>query len=168
MRNVLKLVVALALVALLAGCGNFFISGSALTTIAISPSNTAVRPNKTQQFTANGTFGDGTTRDISSSVTWSSSAPSVATITSSGLATTLAVGSTTITATSATGGSGGSKVTGTTTLTVSNRVVTALTIAPASSSMRIGQTQQYTATATLSDNTTSDVTNSVTWASSNT
>jgi hypothetical protein len=47
-----------------------------------------------------GTYSDGTTKSLTSPVTWSSSNSSVATIASSGLVTAKAVGSTTITATS--------------------------------------------------------------------
>jgi hypothetical protein len=69
-----------------------------------------------QQFTAEGTYSDGTQRFLTSSVSWSSSNPSVATISNvlgqNGLASaTCSTGSTTITATL-------QGVTATTTLTV--------------------------------------------------
>ena len=44
----------------------------------------------------------------------------------------------------------------------------ALTVTPAASSVIEGATQQYTATATLSDGGTQDVSSSVAWSSSNT
>ena len=70
-----------------------------------------------QQFTAIGTYTDNSTANITSSVTWSSSASGVATISnvvaSQGVATAVATGQSTITATS------GSMV-GSTTLTASN------------------------------------------------
>ncbi len=50
------------------------------------------------QYKANGVFADGSTQDITSIVTWSSSDSSVATVTSNGLATPVASGETTITA----------------------------------------------------------------------
>ncbi len=83
-----------------------------LTSIAITPMNPSVYPGNTQQFVATGTYSDSSTQDITSAVTWSSSNPAVATIgANSGLASTLAPLTTTI---SATQGS----VAGMTTLTV--------------------------------------------------
>ena len=58
---------------------------------------------QTHQFTATGTFSDGTTPDLSTTVSWTSSDATVATISSTGLATALVVGTTIITATGATG-----------------------------------------------------------------
>ena len=73
----------------------------------------------------------------------------------------VALGNTTITATD-------SGMKQSTTLTVSNRVVSSITISPANGTVTSGGTQQFTATATFSDNTTQDVTTSATWSSSNT
>jgi uncharacterized protein YjdB len=157
-------VLALSLLALslvvFAGCGDFFISGNAIASIALSPNNPTIQPAATQQFTATATLGDGTTSDVTSQATWSSSSTNVATINNSGLATAAATGTTTITA-----ASGG--VTGTTTLTVSTQTVSSITIAPANPTLFTGQVQQMKATATLSDGTTRDVTTTVTWTSSN-
>ena len=52
-----------------------------------------------EQYTAIGTYTDGSTEDISSQVTWTSSCPSVANISSTGLVTGTAAGTTYITAT---------------------------------------------------------------------
>ncbi|MGR5480406.1 Ig-like domain-containing protein, partial [Vibrio chagasii] len=48
---------------------------------------------------------------------------------------------------------------------VTNAVITAITVTPAQVSVANGQTQQLLATATYSDGTSSDVSNSVTWTS---
>jgi uncharacterized protein YjdB len=50
-------------------------------------------------MTATGTYTDGTTQDLTGSVTWASSDTTAASISTSGLATALAAGSSTITAT---------------------------------------------------------------------
>jgi len=152
---------ALFLLLILAGCGGFFIGNNDLASFTITPLNTSIKPAATQQFSASGVFGDGSTRDITSTATWASSNPAIATIDASGLATAVALGSTTITATD-------SGMKQSTTLTVSNRVVSSITISPANSTVISGSTQQFTATATFSDNTTQDVTTSATWTSSNT
>ncbi|HEY4300749.1 MAG TPA: DUF4082 domain-containing protein [Candidatus Didemnitutus sp.] len=82
-----------------------------LTSIAVTPTNATVAAGATRQFVATGTYSNGSTQNLTSSVTWSSSAPSRATISSAGLATGVSAGMTTISASS--GGVGGS-----TTLTV--------------------------------------------------
>ena len=69
----------------------------------------------TQQFTAQGTFSNGATRDLTALVTWTSSTPSVASIAAGGLATTSTAGSSTI---SASFNQPAGMVTGSTTLTV--------------------------------------------------
>ena len=74
-----------------------------LSSIAVSPAQSSVVLGNTQQFTATGTYSDGTNNNVTASATWSSSNTTVATISntsgSQGLATAAALGSTTITAT---------------------------------------------------------------------
>jgi hypothetical protein len=74
------------------------VTSAVVTGIAISPSSTSVPQGTPVAFTATGTFSDGTTGDISRSVTWASSNTSVATLNSGGIASAVAQGSTTITA----------------------------------------------------------------------
>jgi hypothetical protein len=86
-----------------------------LVSIDVRPANSTLPAGRTQQFTATGTYSDGTNRDLTGSVTWSSSNRSAATISnasgSPGLATGVAPGITTIRATQ-------DGVAGTTTLAV--------------------------------------------------
>ena len=75
-----------------------------LSSIAVTPASPAhLKVGATQQFTATGTYSDGTNNNVTASATWSSSNTTVATISntsgSQGLATAAALGSTTITAT---------------------------------------------------------------------
>jgi hypothetical protein len=79
----------------LSGTGN----ANGLLSIAVTPANPSVALGQTQQFTATGLFSSGLTQNLTASVTWSSSAAGVATINAAGLATSVAPGSTTITAT---------------------------------------------------------------------
>ena len=102
-------------------CGKFFPSASTLVAISVTPSNPSVQLSGTQQFTATGTFGDSSSQNVTSSVTWTSSATNVATINSSGLATAAATGTTTITAAE-------SGISGVTTMTVSTTGGGTLTI----------------------------------------
>ena len=97
---------------------SLIVSTSPLQTISISPTNPTVPQTQgTQQFTATGTFQDGSTQVLTNVVQWTSSSTSVATINSNGLATLVTGGGaqTTITA-SVTTTSGA--ITGTTNLTV--------------------------------------------------
>ena len=71
-----------------------------LTSIDVTPDNgVIIESGETQQFSATGTFDDGSTEDLTTSVTWVSSIPAVATIDATGLATGVGGGSTVITAT---------------------------------------------------------------------
>jgi len=139
------------------------VTAAALVSIAINPQSTSVPLGKTQQFTATGTYTDGTTQDLTQSGHWSSTAATVATISnasgSNGLASTLATGSTTIGITSGT-------VNSSATLTVTPAVLVAISISPLSPTIPLGMTQQFTATGTYTDSSTRDVSSLVTWSSS--
>ena len=142
-------------------CGSttLTVGSAALVSIAITPATGTVPAGRPLQFYATGTYTDGSTQDLSSLVTWSSSAPPVATINAAGLASGLIVGSTTITAASGT-------VQGTAMLTVTSPVLTSVAVTPANASIAAGETQQFTATGTYSDGSVQNLTNAATWTSS--
>ena len=128
-----------------------------LLSIAVTGSATTVAPNSTVQFTATGTYADGSTRNITSSATWGASAG--ATITASGLATGVTPGTTsTITAMSAT-------ISGTAILAVLNPLVS-ITVKPTTAALAAGFTQAFTAIGTYADGSASAITSTVTWSSS--
>ncbi len=136
-------------------------SGPTLTSIALSPSSSTIQEGEAWQFTANGSYSDGTSQNISGQVAWLSTSNAVATISESGLATATGAGTTTIKA--SLGG-----VTGNATLTVQAKpapVLTSIALSPASSTIQVGSTQQYTATGTYSDGKTQNVTSQVAWTS---
>ncbi len=143
------------------GTTTLTVTAAVLVSIAVTPANPSVAAGKTQQFTATGTFSDSTTQNLTSSVVWASGTTTVATISGGGLATTLKVGSSTISATSG-------SVVGTTTLTVTAAVLVSIAVTPANPSVAAGKTQQFTATGTFSDSTTQNLTSSVVWASGTT
>jgi hypothetical protein len=66
--------------------------------IAVTPPAPSLVAGATEQFTATGTYSDQSTRDITGQVTWSSSAPAVATISAGGALAAAAAGTSTITA----------------------------------------------------------------------
>jgi uncharacterized protein YjdB len=151
---------------LLAGCnhdGGSNDNGAELTAIVLTPNNASIPNGLSAQFTAMGTYDDGTSSDISNSVSWSSANLAISTIDASGLATGLSIGSTVITASS---NSPSGVQTATTELTITNATLSALAITPAETSIASGLTKQFIATGTYSDGTSPDVSSSVTWSSS--
>src|SRR5579875_1846983 len=134
--------------------------GLGLQSIVVTPSNATVGVGAIQQYTATGTYNNGSTVDLTNIVTWNSANPAVATISSSGLATAAATGATTIEATSG-------SVTGSTGLMVTASVtLVSISIAPDNISLLPGDMQQLTATGTYSDGSTRNLSSSVTWSSS--
>jgi fibronectin type 3 domain-containing protein len=71
----------------------------ALSSIIVTPSNQTIGTGVMQQYTATGTYSDGSQQNLTSLVSWASSNTGVATITSAGLATAVNSGNTTISAT---------------------------------------------------------------------
>jgi trimeric autotransporter adhesin len=142
-------------------CGSttLTVAPPALVSIAVTPANGTVPAGFSIQLDAMGTYSDGSTQDLTSSVTWTSSAPNVATINSAGLASGLVVGTTTVTASSG-------AVQGTTTLTVSSGILVSIAVTPSNASVTVGSTQQFMATGTYSDNSTQNLTSVATWSSS--
>jgi len=131
-----------------------------LQSITIEPSSASIAAGLTQQFTATGHYSDNTTQDLTNSVTWNSSPTNVATINASGLATGVTAGGPAIITATQAGASGSAQ------LTVTPAVLQSITLSPGTASVAAGLTQPFTATGHYSDRTTQDVTNSVTWSSS--
>ncbi len=75
------------------------VTPAALVSIAVTPASPSIAKGLTQQFTATGTYTDSSTANLTNQVTWASATTTVATISSSGLAQSLATGTTNITAT---------------------------------------------------------------------
>ncbi len=71
-----------------------------LKTITVTPANPTLGVNSTQTFLAIGAYSDGSTQNLTSTVTWSSGTTTVATISTTGFATAVAAGTSTISATS--------------------------------------------------------------------
>lgn len=144
------------------------VSGAKISSITVTPDKPTVPNGLTQQFTATGTFDDGTTQNITLDAVWDSVATSVATISkaeiSNGLATAVASsGTSDITATF-------DSLPGSTVMTATDPVVISIAVTPANSSVLSLSTKQFIATGTYSDlaHTTADITSQVTWSSSNT
>jgi uncharacterized protein YjdB len=168
-RLLLTVAVGLALAPFLTSCGGFFIKPS-ISSIFIQPSAATVGVGQQVSLAAFATFSDGTQNQISgSSVGWTSSAPNIATITSpGGQVAGVSIGTATMTASS-------QGISGTATVNVTLSNITSLVI-----NTTQGSTQRQTiatingTTGTLpffayaNGSAQNDVTQSVTWTSSNT
>lgn len=140
------------------------VTDAKLVSILVTPANASISTITKQQFTATGIFTDGSELDITASVTWNSDTPAVATISSLGMATPIAAGTTTIIATY---NDGTTTYTGSTTLTVTGAKLVSIVVGPANQRVGIGASVQYTAVGLFDDNTAQDISSIVTWTSSN-
>jgi uncharacterized protein YjdB len=128
------------------------VAGGSIVSIAIIPGSQSVSaPGQTSQFIAIGTTTSGATINVSNQVAWSSSSTTIATIgATTGLATAVGQGSTTIAALYS---SSGTVVTGTATFSVSGGVsekYTGVSITPSGQALSAsGQTTQLVALGTL-------------------
>jgi hypothetical protein len=142
------------------------VSPAVLNSISITPSNPSIAVGKTRQFSAIGSYLDGSTKDITASATWTSSNSQVATVSSAagtkGLATALSTGTTSVRASFA------GITSNAATLTVTAVELVSITVTPADASIGSGNVLQFQAVGTFSDNTTQDLTTTATWTSSNT
>jgi len=147
------------------GTSTVTVTAAALTSLAITPANPRAAKGTQVQFTATGTFADGSTQDVTTQVTWASSQAAVASVSNAtgteGLATGLLAGTTTISATL-------SGVSSSTTMTVTNVVLSSISVTPAARTLARGYRLQFTATAVFSDGSTQNVTAQATWTSTST
>ena len=156
---------ALATLALAVSCKGFFVKPT-LSSLSVGPPTPTIETGSTDntvQMTAFGTNSDGSTTG-DPSVTWSITPTTTATISSTGLVTSVSVGQATVTATS----NQNPSLSGTQTVTVTVGCISAITIGPTSGSVTTNQpTFSISATATTC-NGSPDVTQVATWNSSNT
>jgi hypothetical protein len=118
------------------------VTAAPLVSISVTPANPSIAKDTTQQFTAIGTYSDATMVDITTSVTWTSGTTAVATVLStSGLASGLAAGTSMITAVSGT-------ISGSTLLTVTQASVSLRTAANYGVLANTGITNTGTSTVT--------------------
>ena len=149
----------LALAALLVGCGGGSSTGT-LAVIVISPTTSFLGINAQETFTA--TAQDSKGKSLSGvTFTWTSNAPDVASIDTAGVVTGHTVGSVQITASA----SGVTSTAANLSVVSATTAVASVSLTPISSTIRVGQTQQFTAKALdASGNTVSGVT--LTWHNS--
>lgn len=141
------------------------VSPATVSLLTVTPAAPSIAEGLTTQFSASGTFSDGTTQDLTFDAVWASSASGVATVSdaagSKGYTQTVAAGTATISATFA-------GISGTTLLTVTEPVLQSITVTPSSPSILTLSTGSFKATGNYSDGSAPDITSLVAWSSSNT
>ena len=147
----------------ISGSTGLTVTQATLQSITVTPANMTIDQSSTLQFTATGHYSDGTNQNITSSVTWSSSIATVASISAQGLATGAAGGNGTTVISAVLDG-----VTGSTNLSVQPATLLSITVTPANMTIDPSSTLQFTATGHYSDGTNRNITANVTWSSSNT
>jgi Bacterial Ig-like domain (group 2) len=128
----------------------------ALISITVALNQSSLPIGETEQLTAIGSFTDGTTQNLTQSVTWSSSTSTIASVSPTGVAFAAAVGVVAITATHG-------SITGSTSLMVAPAIVLGLKIVPTAISLPMGSSLQLQAIASFSDGTTQTLTTSAAW-----
>src|SRR5205807_4067202 len=122
-----------------------------LVSIAVTPTSPVVAAGVNLAFRATATYSDGSIADVTTSAVWTSSDTSTLTIAPGGAAAALSPGTSVVTASVG-------AVSGTTIVTVTAATLQSITVAPASSTLAVGGTEQLVATGHYSDMTTADLT----------
>lgn len=160
--------------ALIAGCGgggggpfgNSSSSAPTVSSIVVVPASATLNVGQSKQLNVTANFSNGTSQDVTSAVTWTSNAASVASVsntTNPGVVTALAAGTATVTATYPS-----NNLTSTCAITVNagSSTLVSIAITPNVTSIALNTRIQLTATGTFASNT-ANITPNVTWNSSN-
>ena len=136
--------------------------------LVITPATPSILVNTTQPFVATLVYSDNTTAIVTGSAEWTSSDPTVATITTTGgrgggagTATSYAIGTSTITATY-------NGLSGTALLTVTDPPLSYVQVTTTTPNIPVQGVAQFAATAVFTDNSTRNVTGQSVWTSSST
>jgi uncharacterized protein YjdB len=145
-----------------AGSATVTVTPAVLSSISVTPGSSSIAKGTTVKLTATGNYSDGSTQDLTTQASWTSTDNTVAQVAnvsgSNGLVTGLGVGSTSIIATF--NGTSGSA-----TVTVTAATLSSISVTPGSSSIAKGTTVKLTATGSYSDGSTQDLTSQVSWTS---
>jgi hypothetical protein len=156
---------ALFALALVVGCNGFF-QNPVLSSLAMGPASPTIETGSTDntvQMAVTGTNNDGSTAE-NPSVSWTITPTSVATVSSSGLVTSVSTGTATVTATS----NQNASVSATATVTVTVGCITSIAISPTSGTVTTNDPSVSLDAQAITCNGSDDVTDVATWTSSNT
>jgi len=130
-----------------------------VTGLSVAPNPASVALHKTVSFSAIIRFADGTSVDVTSAASWTSSDPAIATVDNAGHAVGSGLGTCRISAAY-------QGFTGSASLTVGSKVPAAVAITPNVATLTAAASQQYQAMVTYADGSTEDATGLATWQSS--
>src|SRR5262249_14132781 len=143
------------------------VAARALVSLTVTPNPANVPLGLTLQMAATGTYSDSSTADLTSSATWVSVTTAVATISQTGLVTTILPGNPTTPQTTTIRAQVGAVISSNVTLTVGVPVPVSIAVSPTSDFIPNGASTTFTATETLSNGTVQTATG-LTWNSSST
>ena len=164
-RELLSVSVFLSL-AIAVGCTGFFVNPT-LSSLAIGPQTPTITANPVQtlQMSATGTYSDGSTKDLTSKVLWSSATPTCALISKSGLVSPLTTVSGVCTTDISASFSTASPAS--TTVTVTEGTPVSILLSASTQTPPQNSTVTFVAKAIFpNSNTQQDITTSVTWVNS--
>lgn len=145
------------------GIATVSVTAATLTKIELSPTPLSLTAGQGKQLIATATFSDNSTLDVTQTAAWQSADPAVASVTNAaggrGLVTALKAGATELSARIG-------MITGKLPLTVAASPLVSLTLTPASATLSPGGKEAFTVTAKFADNSTTDLTQSAVWSSS--
>lgn len=160
------LVMVLPVVVSLSACGNND-SGSGpatpqvlLDAITIHASSVTLPLGTSIGVSASGHFSNGSSADLTASLSWSSSDPSVASV-NAGVVQSLAIGSAVISASGA--DANGQIISDQLTITVTSPALAAIDVQPPSASLAAGTTTPFTARGRYTDGSLADISDQVSW-----
>ncbi len=165
MHTRLSLYISLMGLFLLAGCGSVAFSpinspsSPSLRSITVTAANGSITAGQSEQLTATAKYSDGSTKNVTSSVSWSSSSAGVANVGKSGLVTAVTAGEVRIVAAL-------DAVSGSMSFTVTH-TLTSLSVVSLGNvyTTAVSSTLQFNAFAHYNDGTSSNVTSTAAWAS---
>lgn len=139
--------------------------GITLTALTVLPTTHSLATSEQVQFVATASYSDDSSAVVTDAVTWKSGNTDLISVVNSGLATTIAAGSTFIRATLTEDGvTQSSEVL----VTITGPTLTSITVSPKKFLLPASVKKQLTATAQYSDGTTEDITDQVIWTTSET
>jgi|SRR5579871_705377 len=140
------------------GSSALTVNAAGLVSIVVGPQSSSLTPNHSVQLSATGTFTDGSTQDVSSTVAWSSTPGNIVTV-NGGLATAKSLGTATVTATS-------NNLSASATVAVVAPLLQSVSITTVMATLPLGENEQLSAIGTYNDGTSQDLTHAVQWVSS--
>jgi hypothetical protein len=133
------------------------VGSAVLVNLSLSPADTSLALGQQVHYRVTGTWSNGTTSNVTSSVTWTIAPLGRVDIDSLGIATSRATGAATVVA------SAGIVSSNSAWLAIGPPALTAISLAPADTTVALGQSAQMRATGTWTDGTRADLTSQVAW-----